>query len=164
MQPEPFPQTQEFETIYCLCTAPLRRAASCLPPKSIIPTLMKCCLLVSVSLCAVAYFLSQKVQKKGSFSKEKFTNFAQSTAGGDGPWFSLVSLLLPLRLVLKPFWVHQNSTAKQWNSIVYPSASLKARSSIMLAQHISRLFHFLWIDASAWKQTSVSIHAVNMNS
>lgn len=53
LQPEPFPQPQESETIYCLCTAPFHRAASCFPPKSVIPTLMKCCLLVTVSLCAV---------------------------------------------------------------------------------------------------------------
>lgn len=78
-----------------------------------------------------------------------FPNLACSATGRDIHWFSVVSSLLPIRLI--PFCVDQNSTAKQCSRVVHHRASPKACSNIMLAQHISRLY----IEASAGKQTCV---------
>ena len=127
-------QPQESEVIYCLCTALLHKQYH----TSLWKALPHCDEVLAAGCCQPALYLAFCHGKyRNMVFSLLFSSFALSTMRRDIKQFSLVSSLLPTRLILNPSCVDQNSTAKQCNCVVQHSISPKAYSSIVLAQHIA---------------------------
>lgn len=128
---------QESEVIYCLYTTLLHKQYH----TSLWRALPHHDEVLAAGCCQPVFYLAFcHGECRNMVFSLLFSSFDLSTMRRDIKQFSLVSSLLPTRLIPDPSCVNQNSTtktAKQCNSVVQHSTSPKAYSSIVLAQHIS---------------------------